>query len=371
MRRRAAEGAGSPASSLESPAMSRAFSLSDFEALAESKLDRAAFDYFAGGAEDETTLAANREAFRRRRLLPRVLVDVSRVDTGVTLLGSALSSPVVVAPTALHRLAHPDGESGTARAAAAAGSLLVLSTISTTPLEEVAKAGGGGPRWFQLYHYRDRPFSEELARRAAAAGYRAIVLTVDAPVLGRRERDLRNGFALPAGVEPAHGPGRAAGAVGGHPLLGVINQAALTWHDLEWLRAASGLPIVLKGIVRADDARRAVAEGVDAIWVSNHGGRQLDGAVATADAVPAVVDAVAGRAPVIVDGGIRRGTDVLKALALGATAVAVGRPILWGLAAEGEAGVARVLAMLAEELATAMALAGCASPAGVDRSLVA
>ena len=342
----------------------------EFEALAREKLEKSVYDYYAGGAEDEITVAANREAFRRLRLRYRVLVDVSRVDLSSELLGVPLALPVILAPTALHRLAHPEGEKQTARAAAVAGTVMTLSTVSSVPLEEVAAAAPEGARWFQLYCYDDRADTERLVARAHRAGYRAIVLTVDAPILGRRERDVRNRFEVPAGLT-AHPATRPRATGGQWPLSSVIGQPGLSWKDLAWVRALSPLPLVLKGIVRGDDAARAIDEGIAAVWVSNHGGRQLDTAIPTADALTDVVAAVAGRAPVIVDGGIRRGTDVLKALALGASAAAIGRPQLWGLAANGEVGVRQVLEMFREELALAMALSGCSSLAEIDRSLVA
>ena len=289
------------------------------------------------------------------------------MDTSCEILGASLALPVILAPTALHRMAHPEGELATARAAAAARTILTLSTVSSVPLEDVARAAGGAPLWFQLYQFRDRSLTEDLVARVAAAGYRALVLTVDAPFRGRRERDVRNAFVLPEGVRAAH----FGDAFQGLPLTAFITQPATTWKDLAWTRGTLPLPLILKGIVRADDAKRAVEEGVDGIWVSNHGGRQLDTSIPTADALPGIVEAVQGRVPIIVDGGIRRGTDVLKALALGATAAAIGRPLLWGLAAAGEKGVSQVLALLREELALAMALAGCPSLSDIDRSLVA
>jgi 4-hydroxymandelate oxidase len=279
-----------------------------------------------------------------------------------------------VAPTAFHRLAHPDGELATARAAARAGTAMVLSTLSTTDVEEVAAQGA--PVWFQLYVYRDRGITAALVERAAAAGCRAIVLTADASILGTRERDVRNRFHLPAGItiRNAAPPGYATIAAGdGSGLAKWVSEAldpGVTWKDVEWLRSVTTLPILLKGVVRADDAARAADCGAAGIVVSNHGGRQLDGSPATADVLAEVVDAARGL-EVLVDGGIRRGTDVLKALSLGARAVLVGRPVLWGLAVGGEDGVARVLAMLRDELDEAMALAGCPTVADATRDLVA
>jgi 4-hydroxymandelate oxidase len=342
----------------------------DFEAAARERLDKSVYDYYAGGAEDEVTVRENREAFRRLRLRYRVLVDVSRVDLSCRILGASLSTPVILAPTALHRLAHPEGEKATARAAAAAGVLMTLSTVSSVTLEEVAAAAPSGIRWFQLYCYDRREETAALVARAERAGYRAIVLTVDAPILGRRERDSRNRFTVPEGLA-AHPPKQTPTGTGQWPLGSLIGQPALDWEDVDWIRSLSSLPLVVKGIVRADDAARAVAAGAAAVWVSNHGGRQLDTAIPTAEALSGVVAAVAGRVPVIVDGGIRRGTDVVKAIALGASAAAIGRPQLWGLAAAGEAGVAGVLAALRDELALAMALCGCPDLVRIDKSLVA
>ncbi len=343
----------------------------EFEALARDRLEASVYGYFAGGSDDEITVRSNREAFQSLCLRYRVLVDVSKIDLATRLLGIPLSLPLLLAPTALHRMADPEGEKATARAAAATGTLLTLSTVSSVSLEEVAAAVPKEPLWFQLYHFNDRTLTERLVHRAEEAGYRAIVLTVDAPILGRRERDLRDSFTLPEGIRAAHfdfAPRRVQGL---SPLADYINQPALNWKDLIWTRSLSGLPLVLKGVVRGDDARRAVESGVAGIWVSNHGGRQLDTAIPTARALPEVIEAVGGRVPVVVDGGIRRGTDIVKALALGANAVAIGRPQLWGLAAAGEEGVREVIEMFRRELTLAMALSGCRSVAEIDRSLVA
>jgi 4-hydroxymandelate oxidase len=300
-----------------------------------------------------------------------VLVDVSERDLRTELLGFPLSMPLILAPTALHRMAHPEGEVATARAAAAAGVVMTLSTITSVPMRDVAAAAPEGRRWFQLYHFNDRARSEHLVRQAYEAGYEAIALTVDAPILGRRERDLRHPFAFPEGISAVHLEVDPRTVNPDTPLASLINQPLLTWDDLAWIRALTPLPLLLKGIIRADDAKRALDEGVDALWISNHGGRQLDTSIATADALPQIVETVAGRVPVIVDGGIRRGTDVLKALALGADAVAIGRPQLWGLAADGENGVRRVLEMFRDETSSAMALAGCPSLSEIDADLLA
>lgn len=350
------------------------FNVAELEVVAKRKLPRATYDYYAGGAEDERTLARNRAGFDRFALLHRVLVNVEHVDTSASVLGSAVSHPVLVAPTAYQRLADDDGETATARATGAAGSLMTVSTLATRSLEEVA-AAATGPLWFQLYVYRDRSVTERLIARAEAAGYKALVVTVDTPRLGRRERDHRNGFGLPRGLGIANFGGDADRA--GLERYGSLAAYAsaqldpsLTWESIEWFRKRTRLPIVLKGVVRADDARRAVACGANGVWVSNHGGRQLDGCEAAVLALPAVAEAVGGDAEVYVDGGIRRGSEVVKALALGARAVFVGRPVLWGLAAGGERGVRRVLDLLRDEVALSMALAGCADLRSVDRSLV-
>jgi 4-hydroxymandelate oxidase len=352
--------------------------LADYEALARSRMDPAAWDYYAGAAWDERTLADNVEAFSRLKLVPRVLVDVSRIDTSTTAVGEVLSMPIMLAPTAFNRLAHPEGEAAAARAAAGAGTLMVASTIATCTLEDIAQAAPG-PRWFQLYVYKDRAVTTELVARAEAAGYRAIVLTVDTPMLGRRERDARNAFMLPAGVSIANFAGLrerldATGWAPGSSFAAYVHDlfdASLTWEALDWLRTTTRLPILLKGILSPDDARRAAEAGAAGVIVSNHGGRQLDGAVASIDALPAIADAVGGSVEVFMDGGIRRGADVLKAVALGARAVLIGRPYLWGLAVNGEDGVRHVLDLLRGELELAMALAGRPALADVDRTLIA
>jgi isopentenyl diphosphate isomerase/L-lactate dehydrogenase-like FMN-dependent dehydrogenase len=343
----------------------------DFERLAEASLEPGAFGYYAGGAGDEHALAGNVEAWRRLRLRPRVLVDVSAVTTETTVLGTPVSMPLLVAPTAIQRLAHADGEEGMARAAAAAGTIMCLSTIATATPADVAAAAPGAPRWFQLYVFRDRGVTRALVAEAAEHGYGAIVLTVDAPRLGRRERDFRTAFRVPEEiVVPSYAAALGAWE-GATPLelLGAIDPA-LTWDDLDEIRALSELPLVLKGIQTAEDAALACERGIDAIVVSNHGGRQLDAVAPTAELLPEIVEAVAGRIEVYVDGGIRRGSDVVKALGLGARAVLAGRPPLWGLACDGEAGARRVLELLRAEIELALALCGCASPAAVTPSHV-
>ena len=355
--------------------LARLLTLGDVEAAAATVLPRMALDYYRSGADDEHTLRQNRRAFRRWEIWYRVLVDVAQRSLGTTLLGAGLSAPILIAPTAYHRMAHPEGELATARAAAAAGAVYVVSTLATTRLEDVA-AASSGPKWFQLYVHKDRGFTRSLVERAEAAGYLALVLTVDAPLLGRRLADERNLFTLPAGLTMANLTGVAGlgSTLEEQSMLARYvasrHDASLTWKDLAWLRELTSLPILVKGIVRGDDAALALDHGVSGVVVSNHGGRQLDGAPASIDALPGVVAAVGGRCPVLFDGGVRRGTDVLKALALGAAAVLVGRPILWGLAVDGAAGVERVLEILQNELSMAMALAGCASVGDIGGDLV-
>ncbi|HEX6819692.1 MAG TPA: alpha-hydroxy acid oxidase [Ktedonobacterales bacterium] len=350
--------------------------LHEYEALARERMDPTGFEYYLGGSDDEVTLRENRAAFERLRLRPRVLVDVSALDLATTALGTPISMPALIAPTAYHRLAHPEGEVATARAAKEAGVVMGVAALATTPLEVVAEAGG--PLWFQLYVYRDRSISERLVRRAEDAGYRALVLTVDTPRVGNRERDVRNGFTLPTGLRMANfvaeNLAEAPEAAPGESGLATFSVAhfdpTLTWEALEWLRSVTKLPIVVKGILTGEDAALAVEHGAAGVIVSNHGGRQLDTAVATMDALPEVVEAVAGGCEVYVDGGVRRGTDVLKALALGARAVLLGRPILWALAADGQQGVGDALALLRGEIELAMMLAGRPTLASIDRSLI-
>lgn len=321
------------------------------EAAARAVLPKEAFDYFAGGAFDERSLAANLEDWAALRLRPRVLRDVTIVDPATTLLGRPVAHPIVVAPTAFHRMAHPDGEPATARGAAAAGAHFVLSTRATTSVEEGAGALEGRPFWYQVYVLRDRELTAELVGRAKAAGATALVLTVDVARLGRRLRDLVNEFVIPAHLGTIESLDRPDGLAD--------QDRSLTFEDFGWLREAAGLPVVVKGVLRGDDARRCVDAGAAGVIVSNHGGRQLDTAISGAAAMPDVVAAVRDRCEVYVDGGVRRGTDVVKALALGARAVLVGRPVLWGLATGGADGVAEVLRDLVGELELAMALCGC------------
>jgi 4-hydroxymandelate oxidase len=325
----------------------------DYERLAEEKLDANAHAYFAGGAGDEVTLRENVAAFERRKLRPRVLVDVGDVTTATTVLGAEIALPVLIAPLAVQRMAHPDGEEATARAAAAANTVMCLSSAATCAPADLTE----GQRWFQVYVWKPRSMTEAAIEQAVAAGYSALVLTVDVPYLGHRERDARIDFKVPEHLD-----------VQGD-LFGEGFDPSVSWRDLEWL-AGYGLPVVIKGLLTAEDAQLACEHGAAAVVVSNHGGRQLDGVPATLDVLEEIVDAVDGRAEVLLDGGVRRGTDVLKALALGARAVLIGRAMLWGLAVAGEEGVADVLRMFQEEIELGLALLGCASPDDVSRAHV-
>lgn len=353
-----------------------AVNLTEFEEVARGRLPQAHYDYYAGGADDGITLRMNREAYERIALHYPVLRDVSARDTAATVMGEKVSFPVLVAPTAFHRLACDEGECATARAAADADTVMVVSTLATTLLEDVA-AASDGPKWFQLYIYKDRGATLDLVRRAEAAGYRALVLTVDTAVWGRREADVRNNFSLPEGLSVVNLAEHAKQAfpegVSGSGLAAYTAQMldqSLTWNDLLWLRDQTKLPVLLKGVVRGDDAKLAEEHGAAGVIVSNHGGRQLDTSPATIEALPRVVEALGGRLPVLVDGGVRRGTDVVKALALGAEAVLIGRPVLWGLAADGEQGVRRVLELLKAEFDLAMALCGARTPRELGPNLL-
>ncbi|MEA2518913.1 MAG: 4-hydroxymandelate oxidase [Chloroflexota bacterium] len=355
----------------------RIFALREFEALARAVVEPTAWDYIAGGSWDEQSIADGESAWRRRRLRPRVLVDVSAVDPGTTMAGMRVPLPVAIAPMAAHGLAHPEAELATARAAAAAGIPFTLSTLSTASIEDVATAAPSGPRWFQLYTQARPDRSRDMVERAEAAGYGALIVTVDLPVLGYRERDLRNGFDLSVrhgNFADDDGPDHAnhrGGADSGYDILQGQLDRGLRWSDLPTIRRWTGLPILLKGILTAEDARLAVEHGMDGIVVSNHGARQLDRTVPPADALEEVVDAVGGRTEVWVDGGIRRGLDVVTALAVGARGVLVGRPILWALAAGGQAGIERALAILRTETVIAMTLLGAPTPADLTRAHVA
>lgn len=353
--------------------------LADHELQARQHLDDNAWAYFSGGAGDEITLRANRSAWDALPLWPRVLQPLAGGHTRVDLLGRTLAHPILLAPVAFQRLAHPDGELAMAYAAAALGAGIVLSTQASVSLEAVAQAvqpdPGRGPLWFQLYLQHDRGFTQALVQRAESAGYEALVLTVDAPTSGVRDRERRAGFRLPPGIGPVNlaglpppvspplQPGQSA-------LFDGLLSHAPTWDDIAWLQSITRLPLLLKGVMHPADACQAVSLGVAGLIVSNHGGRTLDTSPSTASALPRVTDAVAGAVPVLVDGGIRRGTDVLKAMALGASAVLVGRPAVWGLANAGAAGVAHVLRLLRDELEIAMALTGCATLADASPALL-
>ncbi|HEY6149078.1 MAG TPA: alpha-hydroxy acid oxidase [Gaiellaceae bacterium] len=339
----------------------------EFEQEARERLDPGAYGYYAGGAGDERTLRANVEAFARWEFRPRMLVDVSEVTTETTVLGMPSASPLLIAPTAFHRLADPEGEAATARAAARTGTVMCLSTLSSVSPAELAAAAPDATLWFQLYCSRDRGFTEELVAGVAEAGFKALVLTVDVPVIGRRERDVRAAFALPEGLPVPNLPVELA-RVDFHAAISSIVDPGLSWRDLEWLRSISALPLVVKGVLTSEDALLAAEHGAAGVIVSNHGGRQLDGVPATLDVLPEVVEAVGERVEVLVDGGIRRGTDVLKALALGARAAMAGRAVLWGLAAGGEDGVVRVLELLRDEIASGLMLLGCPRPEDVTRA---
>ncbi|XP_029914175.1 2-Hydroxyacid oxidase 1 [Myripristis murdjan] len=355
----------------------------DFEEEARRVLPKAIYDYYSSGADEQKTLADNTAAFNRWRFLPRMLRNVSKVDLSASLLGQKLSMPVCVGATAMQRMAHPEGETATARACQAAGTGMMLSSWATSTIEEVMSAttssqGSAGIMWLQLYIYKDRELTLSLVRRAEKAGYKAIFVTVDTPYLGRRWNDMRNCFKLPSHLSMSNFSTAtlafSEGDYGNDSGLAVYVAKAidpsLSWDDITWLKKHTKLPLIVKGILTGEDAIQAVNYGVDGILVSNHGARQLDGVPATLDVLEEVVNAVQGRCEVYMDGGVRRGTDVLKALALGAKAVFIGRPVLWGLACQGDKGVSEVLELLREELRLAMALAGCRSLSEISRSLV-
>ena len=349
--------------------MEQLLTLDDAERRAQSIVSPDAWGYFAGGAGDERTLRWNREAFSGYRLRPRVLVDVSSVSTRTEVLGTPISMPVLVAPMAYQALAHEDRELGMARGAAEAGTIMCLSTVATASPQEVAAAAPAAPRWLQVYVFRDREVSDQLIAEAVDAGYSALVLTADLPVVGVRDRERREEFDVPEGDVPAMVAARARSGDAEDP-LGLLD-SGLEWGYVEELRRRWKLPVVVKGLVTAEDAELACEHGASAVVVSNHGGRQLDGAISSLDALPEVVEAVAGRAEVYLDGGVRRGSDVVMALALGARAVLVGRPALYGLAINGSNGVAQVLTILRDEVENALALLGCRSPAEITPAHVA
>ncbi|XP_068606142.1 2-Hydroxyacid oxidase 1 [Brachionichthys hirsutus] len=357
--------------------------VSDFEEEARKVLPKAVYDYYRSGADEQRTLEDNVAAFNRWCVVPRVLRDVSTVDLSVFVLGQKLSMPLCVAATAMQRMAHPDGEVATARACRAVGTGMMLSSWATSTIEEVMSAmtssvGPGGVLWLQLYIYKDRDLTLSLVKRAEDAGYKAVFVTVDTPYLGRRRDDMRNHFKLPRHLSMSNfstaSLAFSEGDYGNDSGLAVYAAKAidpsLCWDDITWLKKHTRLPVIVKGVLNGDDAVQAVNYGVDGIVVSNHGARQLDGVPATLDVLEDVVRAVQGRCDVFMDGGVRRGTDILKALALGAKAVFIGRPVLWGLACQGEQGVTELLELLKEELQLAMALSGCHGVSDVTRSLV-
>ncbi|QUS40192.1 alpha-hydroxy-acid oxidizing protein [Tardiphaga alba] len=350
-------------------------SVSDYEPYARERMTEQAWAYIAGGAADEVTLRDNCAAFQRLTLRPRVLQDLTGAHTQLTLFGHTFLHPIMLAPVAFQALVHPEAEMATALGASAMQAGMVVSTQATRLLEDIA-AAASSPLWFQLYIQPDRDFTRDLVQRAERAGYQALVVTVDAPVNGLRNREQRSGFAFPAGVEAVNLRGMRGlpprrGEAGAQILLGSdLLNAAPTWRDLAWLKSLTRLPVLLKGITTAEDAVRAVTEGMDGVIVSNHGGRTLDGLPATIDVLPDIVAAVEGRVPVLMDGGIRRGSDVFKALALGAKAVLIGRPYVYGLAAAGATGVSHVLYLLRAELEVTMALAGCRDLAAISPAAV-
>ena len=362
-----ADGDVTPPAYLGRAELDRIFSVEEFEPLAAERMHPTTYAYVRGWAGSGWTTRNNVAAFQRWMFRPRVLVDVSTIETATTVLGSPVSVPILFAPTSLHKMAHPDGELATARAAKEIDTLQVLSTGASVPIEAIAKVGP--KRWFQLYWYVDRGLTRSLVERAAAAGYGAIVLTVDAAYTFWREHEARTALVRPADAWAVNLPADTTT---------LVQESTLTWESLEWLRSISPLPIVLKGIATGNDARLAVEHGADAIIVSNHGGRQVDGAIATLDALPAVVAGAArarsrpGKQPteVYLDGGVRRGTDVLKAMALGARAVLLGRPVQWGLAAGGEAGIVRMLELIAGEFQSAMGLCGAATVGKIERAMI-
>ena len=350
-------------------------SISDFESLAKEKLSQTAFDYYSSGANEEITLRENCEAFKKIFLKYRVLVDVSKRDLSTEVLGQNISMPLMIAPTAFHKMANDEGEVAVAKAAAKAGTIMIMSTLSNSSVEEVTSAADGNI-WFQLYVFKDREITRNLIKRVEKAGCKALVLTVDAPLLGLRERDVRNKFNLPEGftvknLEPFYKEKLSIKHDSG--IAGYFSEnldPSLSWKDIDWLRSVTNLPIIIKGIGCKEDALLAVKNGADGIVVSNHGGRQLDTCRATINVLPEVADAVYGKIEIFMDGGVRRGTDIIKANALGAKAVLIGRPVIWGLTVDGEKGVSSVLEIFRNEFDLAMALCGCDSIKKITKDLI-
>jgi 4-hydroxymandelate oxidase len=341
----------------------------DYEAAAQRAMSATNWEFFSSGAADELTLGWNREAYNRLRLRPRVLVDVSRIDTSTTLLGKELAHPILLAPVADHRMIHAEGELATARAAGSTRTPLVLSSCTNTRIEEVV-AAASSPLWFQVYVQQDRGFTRAMVQRAVAAGAEALCVTVDSPTFGARDRQARSCYDLSPGVTRPHMPEAARSEPGENGIFPDWTEPSLTWKDIDWLRAQVNVPVLLKGVLNPDDAQRAAEEGIAGIIVSNHGARNLDTVPATIEALPLVAERVQKRMAVLVDGGIRRGTDIVKALALGADAVLIGRPYVYGLAAGGEEGVRRVIQILRSELEMAMGLLGKADVRSLDRSVL-
>ncbi|KAG5190595.1 glycolate oxidase [Tribonema minus] len=363
--------------------LSKFISVDDFQDYARAHMDKARYEYVASGTEDEQTLQENRAAFKRFFLVPRFMRDVSKIDTAVDVLGHRASLPVLVSPAGVHNICHPQGEVGCARACARAGTIMAVSQHANSTLEEVAAAAGGAPQWFQLYILKDRALTRDIVRRAVAAGYKALVLTIDSARFGYREADARNGFVgLPEGLSLPNYPTREGyddrDREAWDQNTERIFDTTCDWSEIAWLRSITTLPIVIKGVMAPEDATLAVQAGASCIIVSNHGGRALDGCLASIDALGPVVAAVREQCfrsdmvpvPVMMDGGVRRGTDVLKALALGATAVLLGRPVFFALATAGEDGVFKMLQLLRRELETAMVLTGCRSLAEIGPELV-
>lgn len=344
----------------------------EYEPLAKQRLPKMVYDYYASGAEDQWTLRENRNSFARIQFRPRILIDVTSIDMSTTVLGYKISMPIMVAPTAMQKMAHPEGEYATARAAASANTAMVLSSWATSSVEEVASTGPG-LRFFQLYVYKDRNVVAQLVRRAERAGFKAIALTVDTPRLGRREADIKNRFTLPPHLTLKNFEGLDLGKMDKANDSGLASYVAgqidrsLSWKDVQWLQTITKLPILVKGVMTAEDARLSIQHGAAGIIVSNHGARQLDYVPATISCLEEVVKAAQGRIPVFLDGGVRRGTDVFKALALGASGIFIGRPVVFSLAVQGEAGVRNVLQMLRDEFELTMALAGCRSLKEITR----
>ena len=336
--------------------------LFDFEQRAEGIMSKMAYEYVASGAADENTLKWNREALDKIKMQTHVLNDVSKIDTKVSIFGQELAYPILIAPSAFHKIMHPEGEKATARGAGLASTTYVVSSFTTTPIEEIARVATQ-PLWFQLYLVHDRTFVKDLVQKVESEGIKALCVTVDTPVAGARNRQERVKFKLPAELNAPYMVNTSA--IPGQPL-----QLSVTWKDIEWLRSISKIPILLKGILNPDDAGQAVKAGVSGIIVSNHGARNLDTVPATIEVLPYITRRVNKKIPVLMDGGIRRGTDVVKAIALGANAVLVGRPICYGLACGGAEGVAKVLGILQKELQLAMALTGSASIATIDHSFI-